>query len=123
MKTQLEKPQSATVAITVAPEDLRRGDYVAVLSEVVEFPSCNWFDLTSHPLAEPVRVRMLPCDAGMPMKVKAICLPFVFAITPYKQSESLDVRSVQFVRVSKRYARCAWKQARKERNRQSRLQG
>jgi hypothetical protein len=61
---------------------------------------------------------MLPGDEGLPLKIKEICLPFVFVRTPGNWSRFYDVRGVQFVRVSRRYARSVWKQARRERNRQ-----
>jgi hypothetical protein len=79
MNADLAETDRMSVAATVAPEDLSCGDYVAVLNEVVEFPSCRWFDLPSqHPPEEPIRVRMMTLDSGTPLKVQAICLPFVF---------------------------------------------
>jgi hypothetical protein len=117
MKAHLQNASPTAAAATVAPEDLRCGDYVAVLNEIVEIPSCCWLELASHPPEEPVRVRLMARDSGLPLKVQAICLPFVYVRTPEEWSESLDVRRVQFVRVSRSYARMAWKQARKERER------
>lgn len=120
MKTELDDPRRSTVAMTAAPEDLRRGAYVAVLNEVVEFPGCCWFDLPAQPPEEPVRVRFMSQDSGTPVKVQALCLPFVFVRHPDGWTETLDVRRVQLVRVSRAYARAVWKSVRKEQERRRR---
>ena len=99
------------VAARVAPEDLRAGDYVAILSMIREYPSFFWCgdsDLTTR--EEPVRVLFRDYQSGTPLKVKAICLPFVFVKQPDGTSRSLDVRQVQLVRLSDDYANTVWKE-------------
>jgi hypothetical protein len=123
MKTDCNSVTALTMAATVAPEDLRQGDYVAVLNEIVEFPSCGWLELSMHPPEEPVRVRMMSLDAGEPLKVQAICLPFVFVRHAEGRLESLDIRRVQLVRLSRNYVRAVRKAVRKERERQMRRSG
>lgn len=120
MKTDCNSAAAMTMAATVAPEDLRAGDYVAVLNEIVEFPSCCWLELSMHPPEEPVRVRMMSLDAGVLLKVQAICLPFVFVRHAEGRLESLDIRRVQLVRLSRAYVRAVRKAVRKERERQLR---
>jgi len=109
------------MAATVAPEDVRRGDYVTVLNEVVEFPSWFWCELPSHAPEEPVRIRIMSIEAGTPLKVQAICLPFVFVRHPDGRLEAIDVRRVQLVRLGRSYARTVCKALRKERARQTPL--
>jgi hypothetical protein len=111
------------MASNVAPEDLGRGHYVAVLNEVVEFPSCCWCELPSHPPEEPVRIRIMSFDAGEPLKVQAVCLPFVFVRHADRRLETLDVRRVQLVRLNRGYARAVCKAIRRERRRQVRRSG
>lgn len=114
MKTELDAHCRSTVAMTAAPEDLRRGDFVAILNEVLEVPACCWLDLPAQPPEEPVRVRFMSQDSGTPVKVQALCLPFVFVRHPDGWTETLDVRRVQLVHVSRAYARAVWKACRKE---------
>jgi hypothetical protein len=118
MKTEQNPTDQTTMAATVAPEDLRRGDYVSILNEVVEFPTCCWLELPARVAEEPVRVRFMSLDAGIPLKVQAICLPFVFVRHPNGRLETLDVRRLQLVRLGRCYARVVWKSVRKARVRQ-----
>ncbi len=115
MKTQTTTSCETHVGRPVAPEDLRCGDFVSVLSEIAEYPSFLW-NQDSQLLApnEPVRVQWRPDDAGLPLKVKAICLPFVFAKAPAGHRRLLDVRQCRLVRLSSGYARSVWKALRKK---------
>ncbi len=114
MKTQTTTNCETHVGRPVAPEDLRCGDFVSVLSEIGEYLSFLWCH-DSQLLApnEPVRVQWRPDDAGMPLKVKAICLPFVFAKVPTGPGRLLDVRQCRLVRLSPGYARTVWKSLKK----------
>jgi hypothetical protein len=58
---------------------------------------------------EPVRVQWRPDDGGTPLKVKAICLPFVFAKAPSGDRRILDMRQCRLARLSSGYARSVWK--------------
>ena len=65
----------------------------------------------SHQLtpSEPVRIQQKASDGGIPLKVKAICLPFVFVKLPDGQHKMLDVRRQYLVRLSPGFARPVWK--------------
>ena len=117
MKTDVSTTENTTVAASVAPEDLKIGDFVAVLNEVIEYPSFFWFDLDATNRDELVRIRYIPSGSGMPLKVKAICLPFVFVKPPIGQSETVDIRKVQLVRLNERYGKTVWKDLRKQQSR------
>lgn len=89
---------------TVAPEDLRRGDYVTPLYVMIEF--VNWLAMdTEYKPLEKQRVRWLPPHGGKPARVLEVCLPFVLVETPSGEHKTFDVRRYQLVRLSKRYGR------------------
>lgn len=118
---QTDNPAEETaLAATVAPEDLRCGDYVSLLNEVFELPSWLWnCDAPLAPGHEYVRVQLAARDGGTPLKVQAICLPFVLLKTPKGKHRTVDLRSCQLVRLSAEYARRAWIAMRKKRKRKS----
>lgn len=110
MKSSTATNCETCVARSLAPEDLRCGDFVGVLREIAEYPSFLWCG-DSQMLApdEPVRIEWRADDGGTPLKVKAICLPFVFVKAPCGRHRTLDVRQCQLVRLETDYARLAWK--------------
>jgi hypothetical protein len=112
MAAEFQLDDTLTVAATVAPEDLRAGDYVAILNRTYEAPSFLWPCAESVAPEEPVRIRWRTREAGLPLKVKAICLPFVFLTTPKGRYRSVDVRQVELVRLNSGYARFVWKKLR-----------
>ena len=94
----------------LAAEDLRAGDFVAILHEVVECPSFLWScDPQLLPPDQLVRLICRSSDGGTPLKVKAISLPFVFVKQPTGQHKTLDVRQHRLVRLSASYAATVWK--------------
>jgi len=83
---------------------------VAILSETVEYPSFWWScDPQLFPPSEPVRLQIHSCDCGTPLKVKAICLPFIFVKKPCGGHRTLDIRQQRLVQLSPNYARPVWK--------------
>jgi hypothetical protein len=113
MKSEFTLQVETTTAATVAGEDLACGDYVSLLNETVEFPSFLWncCDSTLSP-HELVRLKVIPSRAGQPLKVMAICLPFVYTKTPAGEMTTLDIRRVQLVRLDRSCAKSIWKQLR-----------
>lgn len=104
----------STLARPVAADDIRRGDFVAVLNEIHEFPSFLWpCDSELTPIHQPVRMQWRTADGGQPLKVIDFCLPFVLVKCPSGRHQSLDMRSVQLVKLSQDYARRAWKRLKK----------
>lgn len=113
MTPQLQEKHASLLAARVAPEDLRRGDFVAVLSEIIELPSFLWSETLPRGQDELVRLRRLPTDDRAPLKVEAICLPFIFVKLPCGTHETIDVRLASLARLEKDYARTVWKALRK----------
>ena len=108
--TAINQKCEAYVARPLAAEDLRCGDFVGILHETVEVPSYHWTcDGHLLPPDELVRIVYRPTEGGTPLKVKAICLPFVFVKHPSGQHQTLDFRRLQLVRLSEPYARLVWK--------------
>ena len=105
-----------SVAARVAGEDIRNGDYVTALNEVVEVPSFLWCCPESPlPTDEPVRTIYKPDDAGRPFKVIAVCLPFVYTKQLEGGTAIFDTRKHQLVRLSRSTGRAMWKRMRKNR--------
>lgn len=110
------KPTDATqgcatsLAKPLAPEDIRVGDYVSLLHVYYDVPSFFWCcDAVTMPVEELVRLRCLPENGGLPLKVKAVCLPFLVVKHPAGGKRFLDVRKVRLARLDDEYAAAAWK--------------
>src|SRR4029453_8801147 len=73
----------AHLATSLAPEDIGPGDFVSILYELLELPSYFWScDAQLLPPSEPIRMPWRTADCGTPLKVKAVCLPFIFVKHP-----------------------------------------
>jgi hypothetical protein len=107
MKAGVRQTDHTALAASIAPEDVRCGSYVAVLNEIVELPP--WLCCGPAVADDPVRVRYRAMDAGVPLKVLAVCLPFVCAKSADGQLTTLDIRQVELVRLEEHYARTVWK--------------
>ena len=109
MKTRVQQTPQSSLAQTVAPEDLRAGDFVAVLSEILELPTFLWTETLQIGSDALVRVRRLPTEDRVPLKIKAICLPFIFVKLPGGRFQTIDVRLATLVRLESDYAKTVWK--------------
>ena len=111
MKTDTKPDTDQSLSMMVAGEDLRRGDFVATLTQIDEVPTYMWdhadFALSPHDL---VRLKFIPRGAGQPLKIIGLSLPFVYVVAPDKTIETLDVRRTQLVRLAPRCAKAVWKQ-------------
>lgn len=120
MNTELFTETGTILAESVPPEDLCVGDFVTVLNEIVEYPSFLW-DCDAHVSPhEPVRVQWRAIDAGLPLRIEAVCLPFVFLEAPEGGNRTLDIRGCQLVRLSAEYADKAWNALRTKRRKKKR---
>jgi len=112
--TETRSKTATTVAARIAGEDIAKGDFVTILSEIIELPSFLWScSGLSLPTDEPVRSRYLPRAAGEPHKVVAVCLPFVYVRRPKGKLIAFDTRQHQLVRLDRDNGRSLWKQMRK----------
>ena len=96
----------SSLARALAPEEIRRGDFVTPLYVVSEWPSWYWDDDDAlHPRDELVRIRSTPCDEATPLEVIGVCLPFVLVETPQRDGKTLDVRRVRLARLDRTFAK------------------
>lgn len=99
----------------LAPEEIRPGDYVAVMQVVYELPSFFWCaDTLLIPPDKPIRLQFLPEDGGTPLKVRSVCLPFVLTKTASGEHRTIDLRKYRLARLNRRYAKIAWKAGKKK---------
>lgn len=112
MATNMTEGAGLTVATLVAPEDLKRGDFVTLFYEICELPTYLWGEMAAEhgPF---VRTRNYTENAGLPLRVKGVCLPFVFVSTPTGPCVTLDVRRMQLARLDRRYAKLVWRELQK----------
>jgi hypothetical protein len=99
--------ENIELARSVAPEDLKPGDVIAVLSaaqELVPYGGCE-----QHFQPRPVVHTVWMSGDGHPLRVEAMCLPFVLVSTPSGEHTTLDVRRCVLVRLSECYAAEAFK--------------
>ncbi len=88
----------------VAPDDLKIGDYVAITHEFFEF--IDRFASERHQQLTLQRTATLydDDDAGTPLLVMRVCLPFVLVRKPDKTYQSIDIRRYKLVKVDDQYA-------------------
>jgi hypothetical protein len=105
----LPQRDRTSLAKGLAPEEIRRGDFVAPLYVVHEWPSWFWCcgDDSLYPREELVRTRSMPGEEAAPLKVIEICLPFVLVETAQREGKTLDVRQMGLARLDRRFARKA----------------
>ncbi|MEO1237658.1 MAG: hypothetical protein AAFX76_12800 [Planctomycetota bacterium] len=102
------EPVVLAAARPVAPEDLRVGDGVTVSQATTQLLA------TDDPPPGDDRHRILtaryiPGDAGQPLRVEAVCLPFVLVSGPDKACRTLDLRRHHLARLDDAYTRRAFR--------------
>ena len=100
------KKRASTVARTLPPEDIAPGDYVAIATRTGQYLD------DEGTTGVPTRLRMLrfayiPCDAGTPRRVVAVCLPFVTTRLPSGKHEVIDLRLADLFRLDRKAAKAA----------------
>ena len=97
-------PIQTDYAKELHPEDIEIGDYVAISKSVYQYPSYLWHhDYASLPPHEPVNVTLLSYSV-VPLKVEAICVPFVLCRCPDEKTQCLDLRQTQLFRLTQEFA-------------------
>ena len=108
------KRRELDIAKVIAPEDIREGMYVALFSETVEHWPCGDDGAATSKPARPARMDWLPDDGAAPVRVAAVCLPFVLVRRTDGKLGTLDVRRYRLARVSKRFGRRAFERPRRK---------
>ncbi len=105
----METTQNISVARPLAPEDIRRGQYVAILHVLIELlPELCASDIAIRP-PKPVSTLWLPFDDDEPLKVRQVCLPFVLAKKPDGKARTLDVRRYRLALLPDEYGKKVFK--------------
>jgi hypothetical protein len=91
----------------IGPEDVHVGDYVAVTHTTYEFLMDPCADFSQDEV-KPKRVTLIPWNAGRPMKVLSVCLPFVLVQDTARTTETLDLRRHRIARLRRAYGRKAF---------------
>src|SRR5215213_5023638 len=103
-----------SLAKALAPEEIRRGDFVTPLYVISQWPSWYWDeDDALHPREQPVCICSTPQCEAEPLKVRSICLPFVLVQTPAGAERTLDVRTYRLARLDRGFAGASWRAYRK----------
>ncbi|MEZ6063430.1 MAG: hypothetical protein R3C19_24040 [Planctomycetaceae bacterium] len=124
MNYATQDPETLTDALPVtaakptSAEDVRVGSYVTVLRSACELPSFFWgADVGAFPPELPIRYQHIPCNSGTPLKVKAVCVPFVLVRDPNGNHLTLDLRRSEVATLSDDYAKLTWQNLRRGRYR------
>ena len=114
MGTDLETQEitDAGMARALAPEDLRAGDYVYVLGELLEVLPCI-LDREAWKAPETVKLMVLPYSGKEPMKIVEVCLPVLLVKDKSGKCETIDARLFRFARLPVRFGRKVFKRLRK----------
>jgi hypothetical protein len=103
-------PQATSSVRRLAPEDVARGDYLAVLHDVYEIMPFGCFDeaplRTERP---PIRLAFIPREPRALLKVVSVCVPFVVVRNPAGEHSTLDLRLCAVGRVDRQHAERVWK--------------
>lgn len=88
------------------PEDVRAGDFVMVMRESFDlvWPGC----FPGEGSLRVERVSLVPNETGMPVRVEAVCVPFVLVRDARGRRSMIDTRRVELARVSGRFGRAAF---------------
>lgn len=100
------------VAQPLAPEDLAAGQYVTPLTRIREHMPFFCTEEAFKNRTEPYRMTCLP-KVRAPVRVVEVCLPFVLIETPKGTTRMIDLRRFRLARVSDRFGRIMFEQARK----------
>ncbi|MEM1109992.1 MAG: hypothetical protein AAGH99_15010 [Planctomycetota bacterium] len=107
-KTKKAKLIPLATVRAVAAEDLRVGDGVAVSCVTAQFLACE-----DPPPGEThnrvLKADFIPADAGDPLRIVAVCLPFVLAVNVARQYVTIDVRRQHLVKLDAGYTKRAMK--------------
>lgn len=92
----------------IGPEDVRRGQYVTLTHATYELlvDRCG---MGSGQELKTGKVTIIPYEAGHPLKVVSVCLPFVLVVDMNKRHRTLDLRRQQIARLSKAFGKRAFK--------------
>ncbi len=102
----MEKMQQVKVAKQLRADDIRVGEYVAVLCETYEWPAVFCSGVFDAPTVH--RATLVPNHTEDPVRIEAVCVPFVFVVDTAGKHRVLDLRRVRLARVSGGFGRAVF---------------
>lgn len=96
--------QPIAVAKPLAPEDIAPGQFVAILHEVVNTPRWAFDEGVWTLRPSPGSHAQAPEEFDVPMRVLAVCLPFVLVSCAPGGLRQVDVRRARLALLSAEYA-------------------
>lgn len=113
---------SVTATRRVAADDVRPGMWLTVSRDVCELPSFFWgCETPAEEQAIPVRWEFTPRDSGSPLRVRGVCLPYVFVEDIKGTTRTIDLRQTEVTQLHKEYVDVVRKFARKKKKRKQKL--
>ncbi len=103
-ETQVAFPDSTCRRIHV--EDLRKNDWIAIIDQVFQYPTCCWLDLDrqQYPPEKPIEI-WFRNSVFSALQVKDIALPFICCVDTAGNCEVIDVRQARIVKVPKSFCK------------------
>lgn len=97
-------------ARVLAPEDVAVGQFVTIhrlMSQLLWIEDGNAYN--APPRLDVISCRHLPARPGVPLKVKAVCLPYVLVKHPKGKSKLIDLRRVDIALLDTAFGKAAYK--------------
>ncbi len=98
----MSKNTNISVSRQLRPDDIRVGDYVAVLNVSYEWAGFSCMDPTGNP-GQVQRATLIPNKTSPPVRIEAVCVPFLFVVDVKGKRHMVDMRRVKLARVSRRF--------------------
>ncbi len=97
--------QVHTAVQSIAADDVSVGDFVVVMNVTLQYPSFLWcHEPVAFSRPEMIPLNWMPTDGGKPLKVIAICIPFLLVKKVDGTRETLDLRQCRIARISPEFA-------------------
>lgn len=96
--------QEITAIKRLAPEDIAPGLFIAITGKYDEVMPYWLFDSVPARGVEYLRVPSIDCADGEPLRILAVCLPFVLTEEADGRTRTLDIRQHMLASVDEMYA-------------------
>lgn len=106
-----------------SPEDIQVGDFVVVLHKHYQVLPDSIEPSVQGVQLEPMRVTLMPFDAGTPLKVVAVSLPFIMTDSAGGMREAIDTRRHVLAKVDPAYAMAAKPEKEKKKSKKGKRKG
>lgn len=90
-----------------SPEDILVGDFVAITHTRYQLLPDNLDVVQGGAEVEPIYLTAMPSESGTPLKVVALCLPFLMTEDASGMRIVVDTRREVLIKVSTAYAKAA----------------